>query len=126
MTETPTAVQMIPETRHYVDLGLIFEQFESYFINNDDFVKLFNVSCRESIGAELISRKWWVPGAYFSANPYQLKDAVALCAFALNSSNFALQFVIIATIKNTFLSICLPQYSSIMTSCCSYSSAPQV
>jgi hypothetical protein len=29
-------------------------------------------------------KKWFVPGALFSAHPYQLKDAVTLVGFALN------------------------------------------
>ena len=37
--------------------------------------------------AEFFSKKWFVPGALFSAHPYQLKDAVALFGFVLKSSN---------------------------------------
>ena len=83
----PTVTQMMPQTRHYVDRRLIFDKFEDMFEDYDDFTKTFDVNGWKSIGAELFSRKWFVPGALFSAHRYQLKDAMSLLGFLLSSSN---------------------------------------
>ena len=83
----PIVTQMMPQTRHYVDRRLIFDNFEDMFEDYDDFTKIYDVNCWKSIGAEFFSKKWFVPGALFSAHPYQLKDAVALFVFVLNGSN---------------------------------------
>ena len=69
----PTVTQMMPQTRHYVDRRLIFDNFEDMFEDYDDFTKIYDVNCWKSIGAEFFSKKWFVPGALFSAHPYQLK-----------------------------------------------------
>jgi len=78
---------MLPQTRHYVNLSLVFAKFQILFKDHAEFTKTYDVSSWKSIGAELFSRKWFVPGALFSSRPYQLKDAVALFGFVLNSSN---------------------------------------
>ena len=83
----PTVTQMMPQTRHYVDRRLIFNKFVDIFEDYDDFTKTCDVNCWKSIGAEVFSRKWFVPGAFFSTHPYQLKDAMSLLGFALSSSN---------------------------------------
>ena len=84
MSVHPAVTQMMPQTRHYVDRRLIFDKFKDICEDNDDFTKIYDVNCWKSIGAEFFSKKWFVPGALFSAHPYQLKDAVTLVGFALN------------------------------------------
>ena len=83
----PTVTQMIPQTRHYVDRRLIFDKVEVIIEDYDAFTRIYDINCWKSIGAELFSRKWFVPGALFSAHPYQLKDAISLLGFALSNSN---------------------------------------
>jgi len=78
---------MMPQTRHYTDRGHIFANFKEYFKDNNEFVKLYGLHCCESIGAEFFSKKWFVPGAFFSTHPYQLKDAMSLLGFVLSPSN---------------------------------------
>jgi hypothetical protein len=78
---------MMPQTHHYVDRWLILYKFEDMLKDNNDFTRIYDVNCWKSIGAEFFSKKWFVPGALFSAHPYQLKDAVALFGFVLNGSN---------------------------------------
>jgi len=78
---------MMPQTRHYIESGQIFVNFKEHFQNYHEFTKLNGLHCCDSIGAEFFSKKWFVPGALFSAHPYQLKDAMSLLGFALNSSN---------------------------------------
>jgi hypothetical protein len=78
---------MIPQTRNYVDRRLIFEKFEDMFEDYDDFTRIYDVNCWKSIGAEFFSKKWFVPGAFFSTHRYQLKDAMSLLGFALSDSN---------------------------------------
>ena len=87
VTESPTVAQMPPQTRHYVDRRLIFNRFKALFKDHAEFTRIYDVSSWKSHGAELFSRKWFVPGALFSARSYQLKDAVSLSGFLLNSSN---------------------------------------
>ncbi len=53
----------------------------------EEFMKLNNVPAWKSMGAEIFSRKWYVPGAQFGATPYQLKDAVSLGALAFSPLN---------------------------------------
>jgi hypothetical protein len=79
--------QMSPQTRHNVDRRLIFNRFKALFKDHAEFTRIYDVSSWKSHGAELFSRKWFVPGALFSARPYQLKDVVALFGFVLSSSN---------------------------------------
>jgi hypothetical protein len=64
MTETHTIAQMMPQTRHYVDRRLNFDKFDDMFFYYDDFTKIHDFNCWKSIGAELFSRKWFVPGAF--------------------------------------------------------------
>ena len=78
---------MTPQSRHDVERSLIFDHFKVHFNNLDGFAKLYGLHCCESFGAELFSKKWFVPGAFFPANPYQLKDAVSLSGLLLDSSN---------------------------------------
>ena len=78
---------MLPQTRHYVNLSLAFVKLRVLFKDHAEFTKTYDVSSWKSLGAELFSRKLFVPGALFSGRPYQLKDAVALFGFVLNSSN---------------------------------------
>ena len=82
-----TVTQMMPQTRHYIERGQIFANFKEHFKDNNEFTKLDGLHCCESIGAEVFSKKWFVPGAFFSTHPYQLKDAISLLGFALISSN---------------------------------------
>jgi hypothetical protein len=84
---TPTLAQMIPQTRHYTNRTKIFAEFESFFEDFNEFVKLNPVSELKLMKAEIFSRKWYLPGAQFWAAPYQLKDAVSLGALALSPSN---------------------------------------
>ena len=77
----------MPQTRHYVERGRIFNHFKVHFKNHGEFTKLYGLHCCESFGAEFFSKKWFVPGVLFSANPYHLKDAVSLFGFLLNTSN---------------------------------------
>ena len=84
---TPTTAQMIPQTRHYTDRSIIFDHFKDLFYDFEEFVKLNIVPAWKSMGAEIFSREWYVPGAQFGAAPYQLKDAVSLGALAFSSSN---------------------------------------
>ena len=79
--------QMIPQTRHYTDRSIIFDHFKDLFYDFEEFVKLNIVPAWKSMGAEIFSREWYVPGAQFGAAPYQLKDAVSLGALAFSSSN---------------------------------------
>ena len=83
----PTVTHMMPQTRHYVDRRLFFDNFGDMFEDYDDFTKTCDVNSWKSIGAELFSRKWFVPGAIFSAHRYQLKDAMSLSGFVLSTSN---------------------------------------
>ena len=83
----PTVTQMMPQTRHYVDRCLIFDKFDDMFKDYDDFTRICDVNFWKSIGAEFFSKKWFVPGAFFSAHPYQLKDAMSLMGFALSTTN---------------------------------------
>ena len=85
--ETPTVAQNLPQSRHYVDRRLIFDRFEIHFKDYAEFTRIYDVSSWKALGAELFSRKWFVPGTLFSARSYQLKDSVALFGFVLNSSN---------------------------------------
>ena len=87
VTETPSIAQLMPQTRHYIESGQIFVNFKEHFQDYQGFTKLYGLHCCDSIGAEFFSKKWFVPGALFSAHPYQLKDAMSLLGFALNSSN---------------------------------------
>ena len=68
----PTVTQMMPQTRHYVDRRLIFNKFEDMFKDYDDFTRICDVNCLKSIGADFFSKKWFVPGALFSAHRYQV------------------------------------------------------
>ena len=70
--ETPSMTQMLPQTRHYVNLSLVFAKFQILFKDHAEFTKTYDVSSWKSIGAELFSRKWFVPGALFSSRPHQL------------------------------------------------------
>jgi hypothetical protein len=63
---------MMPQTRHYVDRRLFFVKLEDMFEDYDDFARSCDVNCWKSIGAELFSRKLFVPGALFSAHPHQV------------------------------------------------------
>ncbi len=81
-----TVTQMMPQTHHYIERGQIFAKFKECFKDTNEFVKLYGLHCCESIGAEFFSKKWFVPGAFFSTHPYQLKDAMSLLGFALSSS----------------------------------------
>ena len=79
--------QMTPQSRHYVERSLIFDHFKVHFNNLGEFTKLNGLHCCESLGAELFSKKWFVPDAFFPANPYQLKDAVSLSGLLLTVFN---------------------------------------
>jgi len=78
---------MMPQTRHYSERNLIFENFKDHFKDNNEFTKIYGRHSCESIGAEYFSKKWFVPGAFFSQHPYQLKDAVSLFGFVLSAVN---------------------------------------
>ena len=77
----------MPQTRHYIERGQIFAKFKECFKDNNEFVKLYGLHCCESIGAEFFSKKRFVPGAFFSPHPNQLKDAMSLLGFVLSPSN---------------------------------------
>ena len=68
--------QMLPQTHLNVNLSLFFVKFQVLFKDHAGFTKTYDVPSWKSLGAELFTRKWFVPGALFSARPYQLKDAV--------------------------------------------------
>ena len=74
----PTVEQMTPRTRHYVLVDLLYEQFQQHFCSFGEFMKLV----RKSLGCELFSRKYYIPGSLFWEAPYQLKDAHYLCKVA--------------------------------------------
>ena len=62
---TLSVTQMMPQTRHYVDQRLIFENFKDLFKHYDDFTIICDASSWKSIGAEFFSKKWFVPGFLF-------------------------------------------------------------
>lgn len=80
-TGKPTLEQMIPLTRHYTELSLIFGQFKAHFTNYEEFIKTFPPALWIAKGAEKFSKKWFVPGTKYNTDPYQLKDAIALGKF---------------------------------------------
>ena len=75
---------MRPQTRHYIERTIIFERFKDYFSSHDDFMKKDGVPMWKLLGAEIYSRKWYLPGALFSSAPYQLKDAIAFGNFVFS------------------------------------------
>ena len=83
----PTAAEMIPQSRHYIDRQLIFEAFKSDFEDYHEFLAISSIQTWQSLGAEKYSKTWFVPGSKFQTTPYQLKDAVALGALLFNQAN---------------------------------------
>ena len=73
----------MPQTRHYIERGRILENFKENFTDSNEFMKLYGLHCCEFIGAEFFSKNWFVPGAFFSEHPYQLKDAISILWFVL-------------------------------------------
>ena len=77
--------QMMPQTRHYTDRTIIFEENEEHFSWFEDFTKQHKTASWKSMDAEFFSKKWYLPGTLFRAAPYQLKDAFALGKFVFGS-----------------------------------------
>jgi hypothetical protein len=84
---TPTAVKMLPQTRHCVDRAKIFDQFKQHYKCFEEFTVLNSNSVWESLGGECFSKKLYLPGAQFGATPYQLKGAVSLGSLAFSPLN---------------------------------------
>ena len=72
VSDTPSVAQMMPQTRHYVDSRLVFDVFKVIFKDHAGFTRVYDVSSWKSVGAQLFSRNWFVPGALFSAHPHQV------------------------------------------------------
>ena len=68
---------MMPQTRHYSERNLIFENFKDHFKDNNEFIKMYGRVVVNRLELSFFSKKWFVSGAFFSKHPYQLKDAVA-------------------------------------------------
>ena len=75
---------MMPQTRHNVERGLIYENYKIYFKDFDEFTRICDVNCCDSIGAEFFSKKWFVPGALFSAHPHQVKGTASMLSSTLS------------------------------------------
>jgi len=52
MSVTPSIAQMMPQTRLYIERGLIFANFKDHFNDNNEFIKMYGRHCCKSIGAE--------------------------------------------------------------------------
>ncbi len=74
----PTVEDMRPQTRHYAPADLVYDKFQQFFATYDECMRFI----RKSPGCELFSRKYYIPGSQFLGDPYQLKDAAALCKVA--------------------------------------------
>jgi len=82
----PTAAQMVPQGRHFVDQAQIFEAFSEHFEDHAELKRLRGFSLWEGLGAVKYHRNIYVPGSLHSGAPYALNDAMKFCAFALHPS----------------------------------------
>jgi hypothetical protein len=86
MYDSPSAAEMLPHERHFVDRDVIFDQFRSFFCDSDAFRTHVSFATWKSLGAEKYDRTIYVPGTLYADYPYALNDAKKLAAFVTHRS----------------------------------------
>ena len=70
---TPTAVQMLPQTRHYMDRSQIFKKFKDNFKSVAEFTELISIGSWESLGVKNIPRFGTCRGHFLKPTPTSSK-----------------------------------------------------
>ena len=86
MYDSPSAAEMLPHERHFVDLDVIFDEFKSFFGGSDASRDHVSFAAWKSLGAEKYHRTFYVPGTLYADDPYALNDAKKLAAFVTHRS----------------------------------------
>ena len=76
----------MPNTRHFVDTGLISANFRQRFEDAGAFKRAVSSARWKALGAEVFNKKLFVPGDLWAASPYSLNNAMALSTYVTADS----------------------------------------
>ena len=77
----PTLEKMVPKTRHYENRSITFDELKPWFKDSNHFTRYVSMSSLGPFHAEKYSNCVFLPGDLHANSPYQLKDAMNMCAF---------------------------------------------
>jgi len=84
-TRTPTAAEMIPQTRYYVSRRVIFDRFSEKKLSWEVFLRSIPFSTWKRHGADFFRNEVWVAGSTHGESGYPMKEVAALCSYLLSS-----------------------------------------